>query len=88
MSILDIFRLSSIKSELSSKKSKLAQAQEEIKALNLEFEETGARDALVLKRNIQNYELSLASLKSKINEAEIVDLPSNAQFITRDLCCG
>lgn len=69
MSILDIFRISSIKSELESKKQSFAQAQEEIKALNSTIEETGAGDVLVLKKTIEENELALASLRSKINEA-------------------
>lgn len=70
MSILDIFRISSIKSELESKKQSFAQAQEKIEALNSIIEETGACDVLVLKKTIEENELALASLRSKINEAE------------------
>ena len=70
MSILDIFRLSSIKADLIDKQQQLSESQSEVSFLKSALEESGAGDLLVLKKLIEEHQETLSSLQSKISATE------------------
>lgn len=69
MSILDIFRISSIKEEARKAKKDLTHTQEQLESLRATFEEIGAGDVLTLKSSIADQKAALSSLHSDIEQS-------------------